>query len=141
MSHELKTITILFRATDFIKSCIQRDVEHYDLNVTEFGVLEALYHKGPQSVHQIKSRVLIANSSLSYVIESLIQKDLISKEKAAEDRRNHICELTDQGKTLFKETYPRHVDQLRSVLDVLTPDEEQQLQTLLKKLGKQGLVS
>lgn len=141
MSHELKTITILFRATDFIKSCIQKDVGNYDLNVTEFGVLEVLYHKGPQTVHQIKSKVLIASSSLSYVIDILIQKGLIRKEKAAQDRRNHICELTDQGKALFIETYPKHVEELRSVLDVLTPDEEQLLQTLLKKLGKQGLAS
>ncbi|KAF0223783.1 MAG: MarR family transcriptional regulator [Erysipelotrichaceae bacterium] len=138
MNNELKTVTILFRATDYIRSCIQKDVQRYDLNVTEFGVLETLYHKGPQSVHNIKSKVLIANSSLSYVIDTLIQKSLIRKEKAPQDRRHHICELTDQGKVLFDEAYPRHVDQLRSVLDILTSEEEQQLQTLLKKLGKQG---
>ena len=138
MNNELKTVTILFRATDYIRSCIQKDVQRYDLNVTEFGVLEALYHKGPQSVHNIKSKVLIANSSLSYVIDTLIQKGLIIKEKATQDRRHHICELTDQGKVLFDEAYPKHVDQLRIVLDILTSEEEQQLQTLLKKLGKQG---
>lgn len=138
MNNELKTVTILFRATDYIRSCIQKDVQRYNLNVTEFGVLETLYHKGPQSVHNIKSKVLIANSSLSYVIDTLIQKGLIRKEKATQDRRHHICELTDQGKSLFDEAYPRHVDQLRSVLNILTSEEEQQLQTLLKKLGKQG---
>ena len=138
MNNELKTITILFRATDYIRSYIQKDVQRYGLNATEFGVLEVLYHKGPQPVHLIKSKVLIANSSLSYVIDTLIQKGLIQKEKDPQDRRNHICELTDQGKALFDESYPRHVVQLRSVLNILTPDEERQLQFLLKKLGKQG---
>lgn len=139
MNHELKTITVLFRATNLIQKIIQEDVSQYGLNPTEFGALEVLYHKGPQSVQTICDKVLIASSSMSYVIENLIKKDYITKIKHAVDKRVHIVHLTNTGRLLMDQIYPKHVEKLRNTINILEAEEEIILQDLLKKLGKQGV--
>ncbi|PKM66793.1 MAG: MarR family transcriptional regulator [Firmicutes bacterium HGW-Firmicutes-19] len=137
MKNDLKTLTILLRATNFIQEKIKEDVSKYDLNLSEFGALEVLYHKGPLPVQAICEKVLIANSSMSYVIENLIKTQLIDKIKDPSDRRIHIVHLTDKGIMLFDEVYPKHLAHMRSVIDVLDENEEKELQSLLKKLGIQ----
>lgn len=139
MSRDLKTITILLRATNFIQEKIKEDVSKHGLNLTEFGALEVLYHKGPLPVQSICEKVLIANSSMSYVIENLIKKELIEKVKNENDRRIHIVHLTEKGQKLFDDVYPKHLSQMRSIIDALDVSEEVELQNLLKKLGKQKM--
>jgi MarR family 2-MHQ and catechol resistance regulon transcriptional repressor len=140
LNKDLKTLTILLRATNFIQETIKEDVSKYGLNLTEFGALEVLYHKGPLPVQSICEKVLIANSSMSYVIENLIKKDLIEKIKDKNDRRIHIVHLTKKGQQLFDEVYPMHLAHMRSIIDVIDEKEEKDLQFLLKKLGKQSKI-
>jgi MarR family transcriptional regulator, 2-MHQ and catechol-resistance regulon repressor len=132
---DLKTITILFRCVDTFQSEISSSVNEMGLSLTSFMALEALYHKGPLNVAQLQSKVLIANSSLSYVIEQLALKDLIHIENDLDDRRRKVCSLTSKGKQIMSEVYPKHVIDQRIRLDRLTQDEELQLQGLLKKIG------
>jgi MarR family 2-MHQ and catechol resistance regulon transcriptional repressor len=132
---DLKTITILFRAVDRFQSDISSSVNEMGLSLTSFMALEALYHKGPLNVAQLQSKVLIANSSLSYVIEQLALKDLIHIESDHHDRRRKVCSLTSKGEQIMSEVYPKHVNDQRKRLDRLTQDEELELQRLLKKIG------
>jgi len=71
------------------------------------------------------------------VIENLIKKDFILKTKDIQDKRYHIVDLTNKGRALMDEIYPKHVRKLRKVIDILNQDDEISLQTNLKKLGKQ----
>lgn len=133
---DLKTITILFRTQNKLESIIREDVRCHGLNTSEFGALEVLYHKGPLPVQAIKEKVLIASSSMSYVIERLLDKDLITKIISLKDNRVHHVHLSQKGKDLMDEIYPKHVQTLRQTLNILTNEEELQLQNLLKKIGK-----
>ena len=107
-------------------------MSQYGLNPSEFGALEVLYHKGPLPVQSICEKVLIASSSMSYVIENLIKKDYILKTKDIQDKRYHIVDLTNKGRALMDEIYPKHVKKLRKVIDILNQDDEISLQTNLK---------
>jgi len=133
----LKTITILFRSKNYLELVIKEDIKTCGLNPTEFGTLEALYHKGELSVQQIIDKVLIANSSMSYVLDLLKKKNYIKRTQDKKDKRIFKISLTTQGKEFMDMIYPKHQQTLRNRLDVLTHEEESQLQTLLKKIGKQ----
>jgi len=132
---DLKTITILFRCVDRLQSEISFSVYETGLSLSSFIALEALYHKGPLNVAQLQNKVLIANSSLSYVIEQLALKDLIQIESDNQDRRRKVCSLSLKGRHLMNEIYPKHVVDQRKRLDRLSQEEEIQLQKLLKKIG------
>lgn len=135
--NELKTLTILFRTTNAFEQWIKEDMKAYHLNVTEFGVLEALYHKGELTIQTLKDKILIANSSLTYVLSQLIDKGFIQKQQQTQDRRVFKISLTDKGTSAFSLIYQTHLKNMRAKLDILTPNEELTLQILLKKIGKQ----
>lgn len=135
--NELKTLTILFRTTNAFEQWIKEDMKTYHLNVTEFGVLEALYHKGTLTIQTLKDKILIANSSLTYVLSQLITKGYISKEQQKQDKRVFNVSLTETGYNLFRSIYESHIKHMRAKLNILTRKEEQTLQSLLKKIGKQ----
>ena len=136
MKNDLKTITILFRTVDAITEVIKNDMKKHQLNVTEFGTLEVLYHKGTLPVQKIIDKVLIANSSMSYVLTKLVEKELVTKEYCPTDKRSYHVSITKKGKALMDQIYPIHLKSLREKLDVLTDAEEKELQELLKKVGK-----
>ena len=133
----LKTLTILFRAHKSFVNLIKKDVKKHGLNATEFGVLEVLYHKGPLAIMDIKDKVLITASSMSYVIDQLVGKGFIKRIKNEDDKRQFMIKLSALGEDLMKEIYPKHASFLRSRLNLLEPDEEETLQKLLKKIGKE----
>jgi MarR family 2-MHQ and catechol resistance regulon transcriptional repressor len=137
MKRDLKTITIFLRASHALEQIIKDEVLSHGLSLSEFGVLEALYHKGPLNVNQVISKVLIPNSSMSYVIDQLVNKGLISKTKDAIDKRVYRLDLKQSGHDFMEQMYPVHEKRLRQVLDKLSVDEEKTLQTLLKKIGKE----
>lgn len=139
MENDLKTLTILYRSVNALTNVIKDDVGQYGLNVTEFGVLEALYHKGTLSVQAIVDKVLIANSSMSYVLSKLEDKALIKKQKSSQDKRQFHISITPKGQSLLDDMYPKHVQSLRQKLNVLTAEEEIELQRLLKKVGKKAV--
>ena len=66
------------RALDTLEQITKEDVKRYRLNITEFAVLELLYNKGPQPIQRIRDRVLIASSSISYVVSQLEDKGWIT---------------------------------------------------------------
>jgi MarR family 2-MHQ and catechol resistance regulon transcriptional repressor len=131
----LKTLTILFRAHSALQERIKADVSKYDLNVTEFGVLEALHHKGPLSIQAIQSKVLVAASSMTYVIRQLQNKGWVEKSVDDEDRRISRIQLSEKGRQLMETVYPQHALAMRQFLNVLSPKDETNLQTALKRIG------
>jgi len=134
----LKTITTLFRATDSFSKAIQKDVKNYGLNVTEFGILEALYHKGKMSIKGVLEKVLITNSTMSYVVDQLIKKDYITKSQAESDRRSFELDLTKKGHDLMKTAYDQHYKNMRTIIECLSSEEEEQLRDMLKRIGKRA---
>lgn len=135
MPDNLKTITTLFRAKNSFEMLIKKDVLSYGLNPSEFGALEALYHKGKLSVQQLTEKVLIANSSMTYVLDNLSKRGLITRNKYEKDRRIYVVDLTEAGMKLMEDIYPRHYKNMTSILSCLTIEEQKTLQSLLKKIG------
>jgi len=136
--NDLKAITILFRATDALGKAIQRDVKSFGLNVTEFGILEALYHLGKMPIKALLEKVLITNSSMSYVISQLITKEYIYKTQSPTDRRSYVLALTDKGQDLMNDIFQKHKENMREIISVLSPEEEEKFKDMLKKVGKRA---
>ncbi|HBV07865.1 MAG TPA: MarR family transcriptional regulator, partial [Enterococcus faecalis] len=49
----LKAYIGLLRTSHQLEQLAKQDVTCYDLNITEFSVLELLLHKGPQTIQKI----------------------------------------------------------------------------------------
>ena len=101
--------------------------------------MELLYNKGDQPIQRIGNRVLIASSSITYVVDKLEEKGCIVRQRNEKDKRVTNASLTDKGRSMMDEIFPDHASTLESTFSVLTDEEITVLQTTLKKLSAQPI--
>ena len=133
----LDTYIKLTRATDTINARLTMASSMQELTISQFGVLEALYHLGPQAQNILGEKILKSNSNMTTVIDNLEKRQLVHRERAKDDRRKIIVHLTDTGLNLIKDIFPKHVRAIKQQFSVLSTEEKQLLCDLLRKLGKQ----
>ena len=113
-------------------------IEETGLGLTDFGILEALLHKGPLPVNTIGPIVDLTPGSISIAVDRLFAKGLVSRIESGEDRRVRIVALTPRGKDLIVPAFRRHAGQMRKVFSELSPEELLSLEGALKKIGKRA---
>ncbi|OAH55022.1 MULTISPECIES: MarR family transcriptional regulator [Bacillaceae] len=131
----LKLFIVLTRANHSVEEKIKEDIRNHGLNPTEFAVLEFLFHKGDQPMQQIGKRILLKSGSTTYVIDKLEEKRLLCRKHCSEDRRVIYVEITDEGKQLIEDIFPKHKKTIQKIFEELNKDEKQTMISLLKKLG------
>jgi MarR family 2-MHQ and catechol resistance regulon transcriptional repressor len=125
----------LSRAAEAVRTRINRHLKDYRLTLSQFGVLEALYHLGPLHQHELAVKILRSSGNLTLVIDNLVKRGLVERERDETDRRCiNIC-LTEAGAKLIGDIFPRHVGYVVDAIGVLTPEEQHQLAALCRKLG------
>jgi len=117
-----------------IQEKIRDGISKSKLNITEFSVLEVLYHRGQQTIQQIGSSILISSSSMTYVIDKLEQRGLLRRSPCPNDRRVIHVVMTPEGTGLMDEIMPKHHEMVDNMFDSLSEDERQQLTEVLKKI-------
>ena len=113
-------------------------IEETGLGLSDFGVLEALLHKGPLPVNTIGPIVDLTPGSISTAVDRLVEKGLVSRVESAEDRRVRIVTLTPRGKDVIVPAFRKHAGQMRTVFSELSPEELRGLEVALKKIGKRA---
>ncbi|HXL20724.1 MAG TPA: MarR family transcriptional regulator [Streptosporangiaceae bacterium] len=69
-----------------------------------------------------------SKSRLSHAVARLEERGWVQRRDCETDRRGQIAQLTDEGFAALAAAAPGHVDQVRrSLMDVLTPDQVEQL--------------
>jgi MarR family 2-MHQ and catechol resistance regulon transcriptional repressor len=110
-------------------------IEETGLGLSDFGVLEALLHKGSLPVNTIGPIVDLTPGSISIAVERLVAKGLVSRVESTEDRRVRIVTLTPRGKDLIAAAFRKHSGQMKIVFSELSPEELRGLEAALKKVG------
>lgn len=131
----LKLFVVLHRTLESIKKRSEEDIKCLGLNPTEFAVLELIYNKGDQPIQKIGQKVLIASSSITYVIDKLENKKLIERKPCSKDRRITYACLTSDGLELMDKVFPKHKTAMVDILSGLDINEKKMMVQQLKKLG------
>ncbi|HTA46970.1 MAG TPA: MarR family transcriptional regulator [Bryobacteraceae bacterium] len=113
-------------------------IEETGLGLSDFGVLEALLHKGPLPVNTIGPIVDLTAGSISIAVDRLVKKGLVSRVESAEDRRVRTVALTSRGRDLIGSAFRKHSGQMKRVFSELSPEELRSLEVALKKVGKRA---
>lgn len=131
----LNLFVVLARAYNSVTSRTNRDIHSYGLNTTEFGVLDLLYHRGPQPLQKIGEKVLISSGNITYVVDKLQKKNMLTRRASQDDRRVIYAELTEEGRHFFEQIFPGHRDVIMDAVSGLSLKEKEQAISLLRKLG------
>ncbi|AXF56031.1 MarR family winged helix-turn-helix transcriptional regulator [Salicibibacter kimchii] len=135
VNNRLKAFTVLNRATQSIQDALKKDVARYGLNLNEFAVLELLYHKGDQPIQQIGKRILVASSSITYVVDKLEKKGYLYRRACTDDRRVMYAAITESGKEFMNEAFPDHEQKIESIFNEWSDEETEAAIDLLKRVG------
>lgn len=131
----LKLFVVLNRALDSVKRRVEEDIKCLGLNPTEFAVLELIYNKGDQPIQKIGEKVLIASSSITYVVDKLEKKKLLKRIPCPKDRRVTYATITPAGMELMKDVFPKHRQAINEICAGIDLQEKKEMIEQLKKLG------
>jgi MarR family transcriptional regulator, 2-MHQ and catechol-resistance regulon repressor len=125
----------LVRAADSVIARSHRHLSGPKLSFSQFAVLEALYHIGSLCQKDIAAKVLKSPRNITMVVDNLEKRGLVKRERNSGDRRFLDVSLTEEGRKLFEDIFPRHIEALKQEMEVLTPEELVELSRLCRILG------
>lgn len=130
---DLRLFRVWMKAYHALFANIQKDIERYDIGFENFQILELLYSKGPHPVQKISEILSIPSGSITYVVNKLEKQELVKRQCAPSDKRVFHVLLTDKGKQLFDDIFPKHTDVISQNLSFIETEEKEQLIEWLKK--------
>ncbi|MGX4668096.1 MarR family winged helix-turn-helix transcriptional regulator [Cerasibacillus sp. JNUCC 74] len=134
----LKAFVVLVKASKALQERMMQDIKNYGMKTSEFTILETLYHKGKQTVREISESVLIKTGSITYVIDKLEQKGLLKRQHCQEDRRVVYIDITNEGKKLMDEIFPKHQKIMEDLFAGISDQQKQTVINVLKTVGKRA---
>jgi MarR family transcriptional regulator, 2-MHQ and catechol-resistance regulon repressor len=131
----LKTLIALTRTTQDVHKREHRTIKEGGLTVSQFAVLEILYHKGDLRISEIIEKALSTGGNMTVVIDNLVKEDLVRRCSDPNDRRVNLISITGKGRKLVSDIFPKHLENINEIFSVLTSEEKENLIGLLKKLS------
>lgn len=131
----IKTYVKLMRAAESVTNRVHRVLAEPRLTISQFGVLEALYHKGPLCQRDIATKILKSTGNITLVIDNLEKRKLVRRERDTADRRYLTVHLTGTGPALIATTFAAVAAEIVKEMASLDEHEQAVLGALCKKLG------
>ena len=131
----LRLWIILNRTVESIEKALEEQVSNHGLSLTEFAILEVLHHKGPQPIGEIGDKVLLTSGSMTYVIDKLQKRGLLTRRKCTEDRRVLYAELTEKGAEKMERVFPEHAELITELMAAIPVEEQNRVADALKQIG------
>lgn len=116
----LKLAEEIFRE---VKPIIPSEWLTSDVTVAQLRVLLVLYAQGSSRMSSIASRIGIAISTATSIVDNLVKKSLVVRSDVPEDRRLVICTLSPEGKKLINRLWMLGRAQIEKLLQGLTLEQ------------------
>lgn len=123
----LKLVIAMARTYNDLFFQIEKNVQEFGLNSSEFGVLEMLYHKGDQPIQKVAEKILVTSGTITYVINKLEKKGLVIRRKCDKDKRIFYVSLTDKGTAFISEIFQKHKEFLNKLFSNISGEDKTQL--------------
>ena len=133
LDQDLKLVIAIARTHRAFFEKVTADFSNYNLSASEFGVLELLWHKGPQPIQFVASKILVTSGTITYVIDKLVKRNLVTRRHCDKDKRIFYAELTDEGKSLIGEIFPLHHAFIQSILMDFPAEDKKAMLLMLRK--------
>jgi MarR family 2-MHQ and catechol resistance regulon transcriptional repressor len=131
----LKLFVVLSRAHAAVARHADADVARHGLTVTEFAILEALYHRGPLLLGELQRKILVTSGGITYLVDRLERRGLVTRQPSPDDRRARFAALTREGEALIARIFPQHAETIARAVAGLGLAQQEQAIELLRMLG------
>lgn len=129
----LKTFVKLMRAAETVASRVHADLKKTGLTISQFAVLEALFHLGALCQKEIAGKILKTTGNITMVVDNLEKRGFVVRKTREQDRRSYMIELTESGRNLVTRVFPNHAKRIVQTMSRLDRQEMEELGKLLRK--------
>jgi MarR family transcriptional regulator, 2-MHQ and catechol-resistance regulon repressor len=129
---------LLWKASKAVEAHARRSVNGTELGLSDFGVLEALLHKGPLPINALGKKVLLSSGSMTAAVDRLERSGYVERAGMSTDRRACIVHLTEEGSKLIRRVFAEHERDMERVFSLMDTSERKALANLLRKLGHEA---
>jgi MarR family 2-MHQ and catechol resistance regulon transcriptional repressor len=126
---------VLMKAHRTLSRHAKGSIEAAAMCFSDFAILEALLHKGPQTVSELGHRIDLTSGAMTTAIDRLEERMLVSRADHPTDRRTWVIHLTPEGETLIRKVFARHAEAMKQAMRGISKTERATLTALLKRLG------
>jgi MarR family 2-MHQ and catechol resistance regulon transcriptional repressor len=112
-----------------------KHLDAHGLTPSQFAVLEALFHVGPMCLSDLARKILRTSGNLTMVVDNLEKSGLVKRVQSSTDRRYISVEITEKGSGFISNIFPEHATEVTRLMARLSPDEQDTLRELCRKLG------
>jgi MarR family 2-MHQ and catechol resistance regulon transcriptional repressor len=126
----------MVRATEGMLAALGEKLAPHELSVSQFGMLDALYHLGPLKQGTLAQKILRSNGNVTALVDGLARRGLVERRRNSNDRRCVTVHLTAVGRALFELILPDHVGAIRAHFSALDQAEQETLRALCSRLGR-----
>ncbi len=106
-----------------------------NLSKQEVRVVETLGKKGPCIMSELADNIMLAVSTLTGIVDNLVEKKLVRRERSEEDRRIVRVKLTPKGKDIYQAHEENHMQMSFGLLNSLDEEEQELLVQLFRKIN------
>jgi len=132
-----KLMVVLTRTYRAVADFLAGALVERSVSWEEFLVLEALLHKGPLEASSIASKVPLASTGVSRVVDSLRRRGLALSRRDRHGRAD-LHELSPTGRRFAAAVYEKHRRDIEAVMSGLSPSDVEALLPGLKNLGRRA---
>ncbi len=125
------------RASRYIDQYLHKNFANFGLNNGDFDVLATLRRNGAPyqlTPTALFSSLMLSSGAMTNRLDRLEKAGFIERRPDPSDRRGVLVTLTGRGLAVIDEAVAAHVAHERQMLAALTPDEQQALADLLRRL-------
>jgi MarR family 2-MHQ and catechol resistance regulon transcriptional repressor len=84
---------------------------------------------------EVGQKILKSSGNMTLVIDNLVKRGYVVRQRRADDRRCIDIHLTDSGRALITAIWPQHVAGVVNTFAALSAEEQGQLAALCRKVG------
>jgi DNA-binding MarR family transcriptional regulator len=130
----LPVIKELARAYQEFEGYSSAHIRGLGLLPVQFDVIATLANQPPMTYKQLGEKTLISKSSLTGVVERMVQKGFIATLENPDDARSHLLKLTTKGQKIFEQAFPVHLKHLELAFQKLSKSQMKEIEDSLKTL-------
>ena len=109
-------------------------VRSLGLTPVQFDVIVTLANQPPMTYKELGEKTLISKSSLTGVVERMVQKGFIEALLNTEDARSQNLRLTTKGQKVFDKVFPQHMQHLEIAFNRLSKNQLKEIEVSLQTL-------
>ncbi|WP_226529989.1 MarR family transcriptional regulator [Metabacillus niabensis] len=135
----IAVVTNIYRVAQGLKNKMEQEIlSEYGLSWTSFSILYDLWIWESLETKKLAESAGVTKATISNITNTLERKELCYRKVDDKDRRNTFVLLTDKGRKVIEELYPRFHTGEVDIVSCLSVTEQVSMANLLRRVVREN---